>query len=227
MKRFGIVWCFSMLLVMSACQHGQTSPDGTLSLQPTATGFALSKSTDSGIVNVIEIPSVGLTTANGRGVGLTFKHIRHRSLDAHYTMLTGKRRECSNSANEYTYTYADSTGAEVRMVFRLYNDGLAFRYEIDGLIDDLVTDEFTTYRIEEGRQRWIQKFDLGYEQFSHPHTTPDPNVKVEVPDKILGQIVSTDMTKAPHERMVKQFERSGLADAMAFGMIQLERYNRK
>ncbi|MBQ8288628.1 MAG: hypothetical protein IJX76_07650 [Clostridia bacterium] len=55
----------------------------------------------------------------------------------------------------------------------------------------------------------------------------DPSVKVEVPDKIIGQIVSTDMTKAPHERMVKQFERSGLADAMAFGMIQLERYNKK
>ena len=55
----------------------------------------------------------------------------------------------------------------------------------------------------------------------------DPGVKVEVPDKILGQIVSTDMNKAPHERMVKQFERNGLADAMAFGMIQLERYNKK
>ncbi len=57
--------------------------------------------------------------------------------------------------------------------------------------------------------------------------TADSGVKVEVPDKIIGQIVSTDMTKAPHERMVKQFERSGLADALAFGMIQLERYNKK
>ena len=166
-----------MLLVMSACQHGQTSPDGTLSLQSTATGFTLSKSTGSGEVSVIEIPIVGVTTANGRGIGLALKHIKSRSLDTHYTMLTGKRRECSNSANEYTYAYADSMGAEVRIVFRLYNDGLAFRYEMDDLTDDLVTDEFTTYRIEEGRQRWIQKFDLGYEQFYHPHTTPNPKVK--------------------------------------------------
>ena len=166
-----------MLLMMSACQSKQTSPDGTLSLQATATGFTLSKSTGSGEVSVIEIPAVGVTTANGRGIGLAFKHIKSRSLDTHYTMLTGKRRECSNSANEYTYAYADSMGAEVRIVFRLYNDGLAFRYEIDDLTDDLVTDEFTTYRIEEGRQRWIQKFDLGYEQFYHPHTTPNPKVK--------------------------------------------------
>lgn len=166
-----------MLLVMSACQSKQTSPDGTLALQSTPTGFTLSKSTDSGEVKVIEIPTVGVTTANGRGIGLTLKHIKSSSLDTHYTMLTGKRRECSNSANEYTYVYADSMGAEVRIVFRLYNDGLAFRYEMDDLTDDLVTDEFTTYRIEEGRQRWIQKFDLGYEQFYHPHTTPNPKVK--------------------------------------------------
>ena len=166
-----------MLLVMSACQSKQTSPDGTLSLQATATGFTLSKSIGSGEVSVIEIPAVGVTTANGRGIGLALKHIKSRSLDTHYTMLTGKRRECSNSANEYTYAYADSMGAEVRIVFRLYNDGLAFRYEIDDLTDDLVTDEFTTYRIEEGRQRWIQKFDLGYERFYHPHTTPNPKVK--------------------------------------------------
>ncbi len=57
--------------------------------------------------------------------------------------------------------------------------------------------------------------------------TGTPGTTVEVPDKILGQIVSTDMTKPPHERMVKQFERNGLADAIAFGTIQLERYNKK
>ena len=169
--------CCTMLLVMSACQGKQTSPDGTLALQPTDTGFTLSKSIDNGVVKVIEIPTIGVSTANGRGGELALKRIEKGKIETNYTMLAGKRRECSNSANEYTYVYEDSTGGEVRMVFRLYNDGLAFRYELDALDDDLVTDEHTTYRIEEGRQRWIQKFDLGYEQFYHPHTAPNPNVK--------------------------------------------------
>ena len=177
MKQLGMALCCTMLLVMSACQGKQTSPDGTLALQPTDTGFTLSKSIDNGVVKVIEIPTIGVSTANGRGGELALKRIEKGKIETNYTMLAGKRRECSNSANEYTYVYEDSTGGEVRMVFRLYNDGLAFRYELDALDDDLVTDEHTTYRIEEGRQRWIQKFDLGYEQFYHPHTAPNPNVK--------------------------------------------------
>ncbi len=177
MKRLHIALCSIILLVLSACQGKQVSPDGTLALHPTGTGFTLSKSTGSDVVEVIEIPTIGVTTANGRGIGLQLKRIRKATHEVNYTMLTGKRRECSNTANEYTYVYSDSTGGEVRLVFRLYNDGLAFRYELDGLTDDKVTDEHTTYRISEGRQRWIQKFDLGYEQFYHPHTSPNPNVK--------------------------------------------------
>lgn len=178
MRRLCIALCGAMLMVMSACQGGKmTSPDGTLVLRHVSSGFTLSKNTDSGEVKVMDIPAVGVSTVNGRGSDLTFKNITKDSFEARYTMLTGKRRECSNSANEYTYIYEDSIGAEVRIVFRLFNDGLAFRYELDGLTDDIVTDEYTIYRIEEGRQRWIQKFDLGYEQFYHPHTTPDPHVK--------------------------------------------------
>ena len=178
MKHFCIAVCSIVLLAMSACQGGKlTSPDGTLVLYPNEEGFTLCKHTEGGMVSVMEIPEIGVATVKGRGAGLTLKSTSKRTFDTHYTMLTGKRHECSNSAHEYTYTYADSVGSEVRIVFRLYNDGLAFRYELDNLTDDLVTDERTTYRIEEGRQRWIQKFDLGYEQFYHPHTMPDPKVK--------------------------------------------------
>lgn len=188
MRRLCIALCGAMLMVMSACQGGKmTSPDGTLVLRHASSGFTLSKNTDSGEVKVMDIPAVGVSTVNGRGSDLTFKNITKDSFEARYTMLTGKRRECSNSANEYTYIYEDSIGAEVRIVFRLFNDGLAFRYELDGLTDDIVTDEYTIYRIKEGRQRWIQKFDLGYEQFYHPHTTPDPHVKYWIYPALVEQ----------------------------------------
>ncbi len=49
----------------------------------------------------------------------------------------------------------------------------------------------------------------------------------EIPDKILGQIISTDVTKSPMERLAKQFEKNGLYDALGFGMIQLERLNKR
>jgi len=55
--------------------------------------------------------------------------------------------------------------------------------------------------------------------------TSDPNIKLEVPDKILVQIVSTDTSKPSHERMVKQFDKNGLFAAMEIGLIWLDKHN--
>lgn len=49
--------------------------------------------------------------------------------------------------------------------------------------------------------------------------------KYDAPDKILVQILSTDTKKPLHERMVKQFEKNGLYDAMDIGLIWLEKLN--
>lgn len=51
--------------------------------------------------------------------------------------------------------------------------------------------------------------------------------EVEVPDKMIVQILSTDTTKSPMERVVKQFDRTGLYDALDIGLIWLERLNGK
>ncbi len=47
----------------------------------------------------------------------------------------------------------------------------------------------------------------------------------EVPDKILVQILSTDLSKPSHERMIKQFEKNGLYSAMDIGLIWLDKLN--
>jgi hypothetical protein len=47
----------------------------------------------------------------------------------------------------------------------------------------------------------------------------------EVPDNIIVQILSTDLTKPAHERMVKQFEKNGLYAAMEIGLIWLDKLN--
>lgn len=59
-------------------------------------------------------------------------------------------------------------------------------------------------------------------------TVKDENGKdVEVPDKIILQVLSTDTSKPPHERVVKQFDRNGLFDAMDIGLIWLDRLNKE
>jgi hypothetical protein len=87
-------------------------------------------------------------------------------ITADYQMLAGKRLHCTNEANEYR------AGA---LVLRLYNDGIAFRYEYTGLKNEQVPAEQTAYRIPEGMRRWMQQWSDGYEGFFPMSTTA--NVK--------------------------------------------------
>ena len=48
---------------------------------------------------------------------------------------------------------------------------------------------------------------------------------IEIPDAILVQILSTDLTKPAHERVIKQFNKNGLYDAMDIGLIWLDKLN--
>ena len=81
-------------------------------------------------------------------------------------MLAGKRLQCSNEANEYLA----SLGNGVLLVVRLYNDGVAFRYELSGLCDATLPRELTTWRIPEGMKRWMQNWCDSYEEY-FPLTT--------------------------------------------------------
>ena len=171
-----VTLCAICVCATSCISSRSTSPNGQLVLQPNkqGTSFNLTYKDVDSVIAVLQIPAIGVQTKQGRGKDLQLKHIsKVRKHTDDYMMLTGKRRHCHNEAHEYTYTYMDSLGKDVRLMFRLYNDGLAFRYEIDDMECDLVTDEFTTYRIEDGRCRWMQKFELGYEEFYTPRTTPD------------------------------------------------------
>ena len=89
-----------------------------------------------------------------------------RRVKADDQMLEGKRLHCTNEANEY------QVGP---LVIRLYNDGIAFRYEYTNLQDSKVPAEQTTYIIPEGTKRWMQQWSDGYEGFFPMTTTA--NVK--------------------------------------------------
>ena len=103
---------------------------------------------------VLDIPVLG----NGNSQIQKVSKAHHVTAD--YQMLTGKRLHCINEANEYQLTLSK----DIRLTMRLYNDGVAFRY--DGLSDK----EKTAYKISQGTKRWMMKWSDGYEGF-FPLTT--------------------------------------------------------
>ena len=108
-----------------------------------------------------------------------------RNVKDDYQMLEGKRLHCTNEANEYQAPI----GADAKIVMRLYNDGIAFRYEYTNLQDSKVPAEQTTYIIPEGTKRWMQQWSDGYEGF-FPMTT---TAEVKTLGGFGGSIVQKDI----------------------------------
>ncbi len=205
-----------------------TSPNGLISLTDTGQtdgdfGFDV---TYGDSTDVIAITRIGLLTAAGHGSQLRLTGVdTPRHLVERYTMPTGKRRDCSNEANEYLYHFRDSLDQEVLMRMRLYNDGIAFRYELPAAGGDSLIDELTTFRIDEGTRRWMQSYIVGYEGFypksESGHATDSREwsypALIELNDTVWALISEADITRsqsgsrltndtAPTDYRVRPFE---------------------
>ncbi|MCR5454405.1 MAG: glycoside hydrolase family 97 N-terminal domain-containing protein, partial [Bacteroidales bacterium] len=84
-----------------------------------------------------------------------------QSITDEYTMLSGKRSNCVNYANEYSAALS----ANVDVVLRIYNNGIAFRYRLHDMDGAEIPAEKTAFRIPEGVNRWMQQWCESYEGF--------------------------------------------------------------
>jgi hypothetical protein len=106
------------------------------------------------------------------------KTVKPNHISEDYTMVAGKRLHCTNEGNEYRVG---------RMTFRLFNDGLAFRYE-SPLPTSPEGGEPTAYIIPEGTKRWMQQWCDSYEGFFPLSTT----YKVEPVKSFSGTFKSAE-----------------------------------
>ncbi len=153
MKQFTtMVMALTIGLTVSAQQA--VSPNGKLTLEQKDSGYVLGYRGQT----VLEIPRIGY---GEKAVALKGKP---KTVTSDYQMLTGKRLHCVNQANEYKVTLSKG----VTMIVRLYNDGLAFRYQMAKATDK---QERTTFRIPQGTRRWMQQWCDSYEGFFPMDTT--------------------------------------------------------
>lgn len=124
----------------------QQSPNGLLAVEPRGQMLAVSFRQQT----VMEVETaLDLSTLS---------RCEPKHIVADYEMLSGKRRHCTNEANEYRCG---------PLVLRVYNDGIAFRFEGQGIGDEALT----SYRIAEGTRRWMQQWSEAYEGFYPLSTT--------------------------------------------------------
>ena len=156
MKRTIFTAALSALTLLS-CSHDITleSPDGALELKvylnesENSLRFDLSK---DGMA-VLSDNSLGLETENSAWLeGLSIKSGKVLRHSEEYSMITGKRLMCSNTASTRKITVTNAAGEVMNMEFRLFNDGLAFRYQIPNG-SGAVTSDHTSYTIPDGTGR--------------------------------------------------------------------------
>src|SRR5574344_805877 len=110
------------------------SPNGKVEWREKGKGFAIVYHNGGNEQEVLEIANVGMLMKDGGGKELTLKtKMPAKAIKDSYTMIGGKRHECSNEANEVTYFYIDNIGRQQQLIVRAYNDGVAFRYAFDAL----------------------------------------------------------------------------------------------
>ena len=154
-KLSSLIICLLCPLAMMA--QKVTSPNGKLSIETKGQQLFI----DYEQQKVLELTDFPFGDASA-----SFHWSYVRNIKEDYQMLTGKRLHCTNEANEYQ----TALSKHVRLVLRLYNDGVAFRYEYTDIPDGNLPPEHA-YVIPEGTKRWMQQWCDSYEGFFPLDTT--------------------------------------------------------
>lgn len=146
------------------------SPNGKIKIEFTGEKEALfsisyCEKSKSPLTHVVTLSDIGIETNKGGQNLILVAASEPQIITENYTMLQGKRSECHNEATERTYSFKDPNGFAVNVIFRAYNDGIAFRYAFPNREKVVMIDELTTFRVPDQIKRWTQKLNESYEDF--------------------------------------------------------------
>ena len=158
---------------------GVVSPDNNIqmSMRLTEDYGLVYEAAKNGKAFITEGSVLGLKTSGiDTTEGLTFVSAEETEIDETYETYSGKFSEIRNHANELKLTFTDSTDQYLYSVIaRVYDDGAAFRYELDAAEGNdkssvSITDEMSTVNIPEGAVTWSFENGGSYEDEYHRST---------------------------------------------------------
>ena len=111
-------------------------------------------------VQVLESSKLGLVRADG-DYSRNLRLLSVSGLEGiagQYETLVGKRRVNRYSAHQQVFHLSNSAGKALDMIFRVSDDGVAFRYYFPGQSADLkkITNELTSFNFPERARGWLQ-----------------------------------------------------------------------
>ncbi|KAF2338663.1 glycoside hydrolase family 97 protein [Flavobacterium nitrogenifigens] len=170
---------FLILFLCSFCIDAQkiSSPDGRMQVilnlpdnnKPDGVSYKVLYQSDNTLSEVVRESKLGITREDQQFVGnlLFVGQSESVSVKDTYEMICGKRKHCENTAVEKTFHFKNTNNQTLDIIFRVYNNGVAFRYVFPDASDSKlsITGEATTYSLPKKADRWMQPYDPSYERF--------------------------------------------------------------
>jgi len=192
MNRVGINLVLMVMLLVVHLSFGQqqksisttiTSPDKTIVVtcdvaslvySISVKGKAVLRDSKLGVVREDEDFSKNLTLINVS---------KPKIVKDNYTMATAKKKNITYTATERVLQTRTGSGKRMSIVFRVSNDGVAFRYEFPEQSTDVkkITSEETTFHFFEGTRAWLQPKTEAQSGWEHTNPSYEAHYSMDIP----------------------------------------------
>lgn len=144
--------------------HYSIARDGKIVLKESALGLALS---DADFTNTLTIKKTSAI----------------KTISDDYEMMVGKKHKIHYQANEQTHTVKNTAGQELNIIFRVSNDGVAFRYQVPNLGKKLLQfkNEITSFVFAENAKAWLQPMAVAQTGFANTNPSYEEHYLMDIP----------------------------------------------
>lgn len=100
-----------------------------------------------------------------------------------YAITTAKKSHITYIATEKVWETKTASGKKMNIVFRVSNDGVAFRYEFPEKSTDIkkIVAEATSFHFNEGSRAWLQPKTEAQTGFEHTNPSYEAHYEIDIP----------------------------------------------
>lgn len=100
-----------------------------------------------------------------------------------YELWAGKKSQVSYNANEQTFSFVNADQHKLDIIFRVSDDGVAFRYRLTDTSTDIkqVTQETTSFALPENSRAWLQPMSVAQTGWMNTNPSYEEHYQLEIP----------------------------------------------
>lgn len=178
------------VLLLAGCagaqDHTLQSPDGRISvvLELDGQGQLLYSISRDGAV-VLRPSRMGLVLAD-RDLGRDLRTLQAdaaTTVEDAYTLAHGKQKEIAYRARERVYRATNPDGQVLQLTLRASDDGVAFRYRVDGSAPDgyRFEEELTSFAFAADSRAWLQPMAVAQTGFANTNPSYEEHYRMDIP----------------------------------------------